>query len=298
MGSRLGPAGRGHAAMLLFSILVAGSFSLGSMVADEIAPAALNTVRFAIAGVVVGVAVLATGAGRAVHFKASWRYIILGALFAAYFVLMFEGLKTAPPVSTSAVFTLTPALAAIAGYFLLRQITTRWMALALLIGGMGALTVIFRADVSALLAFDVGRGEMVFFVGVIAHAIYTPMVRLLNRGEPALVFSFGTICAGLVLLLLWGWSDMRATDWGGLRLQVWLTILYVAIAASSMTFVLLQYATMHLPSAKVMAYTYLTPSWVVIWEVMLGHGAPPVAILGGVALSCVALLMLLRDEPS
>ena len=36
-------------------------------------------------------------------------FVILGGLMGFYFVTMFEGLKTAPPVSLSAVFTLTPA---------------------------------------------------------------------------------------------------------------------------------------------------------------------------------------------
>ena len=66
--------------------------------------------------------------------------------------------------------------------------------------------------------------------------------------------------------------------------------------ASAATFVLLQFATLHLPSAKVMAYTYLTPSWVILWEMALGHGAPVAWVLGGVALTVVALLVLLRDE--
>ncbi len=281
--------------MLLFSVLVAGSFSLGGMVAGDIAPAALNAVRFAIAGLVLGAAIVITRSARRVHFEASWRYLILGILFAGYFVAMFEGLRWAPPVSTSAVFTLTPLLSALAGYVLVRQITTPRMALALTIGAIGALWVIFRADLSAALAFDIGRGEAIYFVGVVAHAIYTPLVRRLNRAEPALVFSFGTLLAGLGVLLIWGWSDLRATDWGSLRPLVWVTILYTAIAASSMTFVLLQYATLRLPSAKVMAYTYLTPSWVILWEIALGHGAPPVAILVGVALSVLALTMLLRD---
>ncbi|HCE70317.1 MAG TPA: EamA family transporter, partial [Ruegeria sp.] len=50
------------------------------------------------------------------------------------FVLMFEGLKTAPPVSAAAVFTLTPVLSAVAGWLLLRQVTTPRMALALAVG--------------------------------------------------------------------------------------------------------------------------------------------------------------------
>ncbi|MDG1068370.1 MAG: EamA family transporter, partial [Sulfitobacter sp.] len=83
---------KGHLAMLLFSALVAGSFSLGGMVANEIAPLALNAVRFVIAAIAVGtVALLTTGIPRSA-FVAPWRYLLLGGLFVIYFVLMFEGL--------------------------------------------------------------------------------------------------------------------------------------------------------------------------------------------------------------
>jgi drug/metabolite transporter (DMT)-like permease len=68
------------------------------------------------------------------------------------------------------------------------------------------------------------------------------------------------------------------------------------MVASAATFVLLQFATLRLPSAKVMAYTYLTPSWVILWEIALGRGAPGPLILGGIALTVLALAMLLRDQ--
>ena len=287
---------RGHLAMLLFSALVAGSFSLGSLVANQIAPAALNAVRFAIASGVIGVAVLATGGIRREALQAPWRYLVLGGLFAGYFVLMFEGLKTAPPVSAAAVFTLTPVLAAGFGWLLLRQITTARMAAALAIGATGASWVIFRADWGAFRAFEVGRGEVIYFWGCVAHAVYTPMVRRLNRGEPAVVFTFGMLVSGFAILLVYGWGDIRATDWGALPGIVWLTLLYLAVFASAATFVLLQFATLRLPSAKVMAYTYLTPSWVILWEIGLGHGAPRGLVLGGIVMTVVALVMLLRDE--
>ena len=287
---------KGHLAMLAFSMLVAGSFALGSIVANEIEPTALNAVRFLISLLVIGVAAWATGGIPRSTWVAPWRYLVLGGLFAVYFVLMFEGLKSAPPVSAAAVFTLTPVLSAFVGWVLLRQITTPRMAVALSLGAMGAVWVIFRADLSAVLAFAVGKGELIYFVGVICHAIYTPMVRKLNRGERPLVFSFGTICAGLVVLLVWGWPAIWATDWTALSPIVWVTILYVAICASSMTFVLLQFASLRLPAAKVMAYTYLTPSWVILWEISLGNGAPQAIVLAGVVLTIVALGLLLKVE--
>ena len=53
---------------------------------------------------------------------------------------------------------------------------------------------------------------------------------------------------------------------------------------------------LRLPSAKVMAYTYLVPSWVIGWEIALGNGLPPLVTLGGLALTAVALWLLLKDE--
>ena len=287
---------KGHLAMLTFSALVAGSFSLGVMVANEIAPAALNAARFVLAGVLIGAAA-AIGPGlKRADFAAPWRYLLIGSVFSLYFVLMFYGLKTAAPVSAAAVFTLTPVMSGVFGWLILRQVTTPRMALALAIGGVGALWVIFRADVSALLAFEIGRGEMIYFVGCIAHAIYPPLVRRLNRGEPALVFTFGMLVAGALVLILFGWRDLRATDWAGLKPIVWIGLLYLSFCASAFTFVLLQYAAMRLPAAKVMAYTYLVPTWVIVWEIALGRAWPSGLILGGVALSIVALVLLLKDE--
>ena len=287
---------RGHLAMLLFSALVAGSFSLGALMANMISPVAFTAVRFFLAGVIIGVAVFATTGLPRTALQSPWRYAVLGAIFASYFILMFEGLKTAPAVSTAAVFTLTPVLSAGFGWLLLRQVTTPRIALALAIGAAGALWVIFRADLSALMRFEVGRGEAIYLAGCVAHAFYTPLVRRLNRGESPLVFTFGMLIAGCVVTTIYGWGAIRATDWAALPAIVWVALAYTAVFASAATFLLLQYATLHLPASKVMAYTYLTPSWVILWQIALGQAAPPPLVAAGVGLTALALILLLKEE--
>lgn len=289
-------AHRGHLAMLAFSALVAGSFSLGSMAAPHIAPEALNAVRFVLAAGLMYGLVLATGGVPRSALQAPWRYFALALFFCSYFVLMFEGLKTGEPVSMAAVFTLTPIIAAGFGWILLRQVLTARMVLALAIGATGALWVIFRADLSALIAFSIGRGETIFFFGCIAHAIYAPMVPLLNRGERPAVFTLGTLVAGSILLLIVGGPALIVTDWAALPAIVWITIAYTSVFASAATFLLLQYASLRIPSAKVMAYTYLTPSWVILWEIALGRGLPPALILIGVGMTMAALVLLLKND--
>ncbi len=292
----MSPGTQGHLAMLAFSALVAGSFSLGSMMANDIAPTAFTAARFGLASVFVGVLAWQRGGLAARNFDAPWRYAVLGGLFGLYFVLMFEGLRTAPPISAAAVFTLVPLMAAGFAYVILRQIVTPRMALALAIGGVGALWVIFRGDLGAVLAFDVGRGEAIYFIGCISHAIYTPMVRRLNKGESAVTSTFGTVFAGAILLGVYAWPDIMATDWSALPTMVWITLFYTAFFATAVTVILLQFAALRLPSAKVMAYTYLTPSWVIVWEVALGNAPPAVLVLGGVGLTILALALLLRDD--
>lgn len=282
--------------MLTFSALVAGSFSLGRIASPEVDPRAFMAARFLFATLLLAIAVRATMGSGALRFPSPWRYGILGALYAAYFVGMFWALRFAPPVSIAAVFTLTPVLAGIAGWFLLRQVTTARMALALAIGATGALWVIFRADLSALLAFAVSRGEVIMFFACIAHAIYIPVVRMVNRGEPVLPFTTGVLAAAFVVLLPLAARPILSTDWLALPPIVWIALAYIVVFATMGSSYLLAFASLRLPAAKVMAYTYLTPAWVICWEMALGNPPPPLLILVGVGLTLLALLLLLKDE--
>ena len=54
------------------------------------------------AGAIIAAVVRARGGVPRAALAAPWRYLLLGASFGAYFVLMFEGLKTALPVSAAA----------------------------------------------------------------------------------------------------------------------------------------------------------------------------------------------------
>ena len=285
-----------HLAMLGFSVLVAGSFSLGSIIANDISPIALTAVRFILAAIVIGIIAISTGSVTQAALKSPWRYLVLGGIFSVYFVLMFEGLKTATPVSTVAIFTLIPAVSAIAGFVILGQAVSSRIVVALIIGAVGALWVIFRADIQLLSTFSIGRGELIFFVGCIAHAIMPILFRLLNRGENPLMVTFGLLISGAIILCIIGAREIIETDWIGLPTIVWVVIFYVSICASAITFVLLQFASMHLPATNVMAYTYLTPIWVLVWELFLGHSVPPLWVLGGVFLAVVSVTLLLKTS--
>ena len=284
---------RGHLAMLAFSGLVAGSFALGVKVANDITPAAFTLIRFVIAVSILATVLLIKTEFTKKVFKAPWRFFVLGGCIAIYFVLMFEGLKIASSVSLAAVFTFAPLLSGLFGYILVRQKMSLSIFTALIIGAIGALWVVFEGNFQRLIMLEFGLGELIFFCGVVFHALYTPLSRKLNRGESPLGFAFATTLGATILMIFYGIGDVYQTDLLNLSWMVWLTLFYTALFASALTFFLIQYATLVLPSSKVMAYTYLVPSWALMWELGLGQNISIYNIGLGILLTIFALVILL-----
>lgn len=282
----------GHLAMLVFAACIAGSFSLGHKAAPLVGPAALNAVRFVLGTAVLTGVLLATTRRMPAFPAAPWRFAILGGLMAAYFVLMFMALRITNPVSTGAVFTLTPLMSAGFAWLFLRQTTRPTVFAALILGAAGAAWVIFRGDLAALLAFDIGRGEMLFLVGCMAHAAYTPLLRRFNRGESGLTFTVHMMSATTLWLLLAGGRELATVEFSALPAIFWLAILYLAVVTTAITFFLLQFASMRLPASKVMAYGYLTPSFVILYEGLSGNGWPGWPVVTGALVTATALAVM------
>ena len=282
----------GHLAMLLFAALVAGSFSFGALAAPHMGPAALNATRFLFGTTLMGIAALVLLKGRIPPPRAPWRYGVLGALMAVFFITMFVALQFTDPVSTGAVFTLMPLMSAFFGYFLLKQTPGGLVIASLVFAGLGALWVIFRGELDAMLAFDVGRGELIFAVGVAGHAAYASLVRKFNRGEPVIAFTLWTLLATGLCIALYGFGEIVSTDWAGLPAVVWWAILYLSVFTTAGTFFLLQFAALRLPASKVLAYNYLTPSFIILYEGLLGHGWASPVIAAGALVTVLGLVVL------
>jgi drug/metabolite transporter (DMT)-like permease len=280
-----------HLAMLAFVALIALGFSLTALIKDDITTVPLNASRFLFGTLLIGVA--AFGVRRRLEWpKAAWRFGLLGLLSAIYFITMFICLTLAPPVATSAVFTLIPLMAAAFAFLLMRQSAKPLTLASLVIAALGSTWVIFRGDVGSILAFEMGRGEAIFFFGCVCYALYTVLLRRLNRGEPSLVASFWTLAATTLWVSLYGVRDLLATDWAALPAIVWWVVAYLAIFPTAVTFFLVQFAALRLPSAKVISYGYLTPAFVIVFEGIGGHGWPTLSVVVGAGVTVLGLVVL------
>ena len=286
----------GHMAMLIFSLLVSVSYTLGALVANQIEPLSITAARFLLATILIFIFFICSANTSTSDLKSPIRFLLLGGMISIYFVTMFEGLKTANPISMSAVFTFTPIMAGIFDFFLSKRKLSFKTWASVLFGGAGALWVILDGVLSNLIELKIGYGEMLFFFGCAGHAFYAALIPRLNRGESPLAQTFGTLLAATLILSIVGGTEILTTSWSSLSHRVWLTLIYLAVFATAASFFLIQFAARRLSSLKVMAYTYVVPFWVTALEVLLGHSSISSVLLIGGCIIFASLISLLINK--
>jgi drug/metabolite transporter (DMT)-like permease len=287
---------RAHAAMLVFAFLISSSFTVGQAITTSLDPVALTFMRFVLAGLIFLVILLARG--RKLSRPSLYdigRYGWLALLLVLYFVLMFEALRWTDALSTGVIFTLAPPMTVLMSWLVLGQRFSTREALALGIAGLAAMWVMFDGSYEKLMSFSLGKGEIIFLIGAVCYAAYSPSVRKLHRSQNLVDLTMWTLIAGLILLAVYGWQIISNVNWSALPAYVYLGIAHLAIFTTAISFYLIQYASLYLPSGKVMAYTYLIPAFIVLQNIALGAPLPPWPVLAGVIVIASAMIILQRS---
>jgi len=281
-----------HLVMLLNIVLVSTSFPIGAAITHALEPAALNCVRFALAAAVFALLVTLRGEWRRPGMKDALRYLLLAGSLVGFFVGMFEALRLTSAVNTSSLFTLVPLFSAAIAWPLLGQRTPPRQLAYMMLAAFGALWVVFKGSLANALALRFGQGDLIFLAGCLSLAAFSPLTRRLDVGENLLSQTFWTLLTGTVMLAMIGAGDLVKVDWQAVPANAWYGIAYLAVFTTAVTFYLVKYASLRLPAAKVMSYNYLTPSFVVLIEVLRTGGAPEPIILIGAGVSALATLFL------
>ncbi|MEN8200200.1 MAG: DMT family transporter [Thermodesulfobacteriota bacterium] len=284
-----------HLLMLLCATLVSGSFPVGEAISGDLDPAVLTLVRFGLASVLFA-PLIQYRYGLGVSPGALFRYALVSACLVIFFWCMFYSLRFTTALNTSAIFTLVPSLAGVYAMFLNRERLGRSRLIALFLGLVGALWVIFKGDMDLFLTLSWNRGDLIFFIGCLFMGLYTPLVRLLHRGEPMLQMAFWIMVTGSLWLLLIGGPKLAVVAWSEVPARAWYGIVYLAVFSTIVTFFLTQYSILFLGPTRVMAYSYLYPGLVLVIDLLCGKPWPGFGILPGIIIVLSAMVVVQTME--
>ena len=281
-----------HCLMLVASIIVSSSFTVGAAITYGLQPSVLLLVRYVVAVVCLAPIVIVHHGFSLPPPRRLGGYTLISISTVGFFWCMFESLRYTSALNTSVIYTLVPGISGIYSAIFLKERLGRGRLWALFLGMTGALWVIFRGDIKRLLSLEVNYGDLLFLAGCFMMAAYTPLVKKVHRQESMVIMTFWVLVTGTFLLLLLSFSGLAAVDWQNVEIKVWAGIFYLAVFSTIITFYLTHVSTLYLGPTRVMAYSYFYPAFVLLINWGDGKGLPSYATLPGVAIVTLATIAL------
>jgi drug/metabolite transporter (DMT)-like permease len=283
-----------HCLMVLATIIVSSSFTVGAAITRGLEPSVLLLVRYGLATFCLAPLLVRQHGFTLPGGRQLLGYSLISASTVGFFWCMFESLRYTSAFNTSIIFTLVPGISGIYSALFLKERLGRYRILAVCFGLFGALWVIFQGDLQRFLALELNYGDLLFLIGCFMMAAYPPLVKKLHRQEPMMVMTFWVLATGMVWFFLLALPGLASVDWSGVEASVWAGIIYLALFSTILTFYLTNIATIHLGPTRVIAYSYFYPAFVLMINWGLGKGLPPAIILPGVAVISLATVVLQR----
>lgn len=286
-----------HLLMLLCAVLVAGSFPVVAIISHELDPLLLTLLRFLLASFLFA-PLIWFRYGFHVSLAALGRYSVISATLVICFWSMFFSLRYTSALNISAIFTLVPSLSGLYAMVLNRERLGKTRLIALVLGLIGALWIIFKGDLKSFAELSLNKGDLIFFIGCLFMGLYTPLVRRFHRNEPMPVMAFWVMVTGAIWLLLVAGSQLMTVSFAEIPDKVWMGLLYVAIFSTIISFFITQYAILFLGPTRVMAYSYLYPALVLLLDFLFQGTLPELKILPGVVVVLSAMLVVQHTRKS
>jgi len=276
-----------------------GAWITGKLAVTSAPPLEISTVRFVIAA---GVLAAVAGVTRTRVRGGDLRPVVLAGIFGyfGYNALVFVGLTMAPAADGALIVpTLIPVLTALIASFVGERLTATKLA-GFALASIGAALVIAAGQTGNEISGRRLVGDILMLGGAMCWAVYTVLgtIALRDRSPLAVV----TIAApiGAVLLFPLGFLEKGYADVGTWGTDVWLNVLYLALAVSVASFILFYWIVRRVGAGVAAMSSYFVPILTLAMAVVfLGDRPEPLQLVGGVVILAgvrLATLRLARDD--
>ena len=287
---------KAHLQMLGFTALLGGSFIASATISTTLPPVVITWMRYAIASLLFIVLMVVQRRLKRPTYRDLGRYTLISLPPLLYFACMIISLQTTSALNSSALYTTVPLMSLIMSMVLIKAKSTWPVLIALLMGILGALLIIFKGDLSQVLQLSLIPSDYLFLFGCLGMALNPIVVKKLHRGEQALVLTGWSLICATVLLTAFVAFQLPEIEWRHISIITWSGILYLATFATALSFFLFQKACVVLSPAKVSGYVYLIPLSVIITNMLLGQVIQWREIASGAILVIIAMVILIKAK--
>lgn len=170
----------------------------------------------------------------------------------------FKGLEYTSPIHAAAITTIVPILILVLSAFILKEKITKLKIIGVTLGLVGALILTIYGK-SARAGDNVVLGNLFVFSNAIFFSIYTILIKKLTAKYHPFTFIKWLFLFGLIILIPFGYNDLKTTEWHTFKPYTTFSVLYVIIGATFGTYLLNPIALNKLKASTVGIFIYLQP---------------------------------------
>lgn len=259
-----------HAALLTIGIIHGANYSIAKIAMPEyIQPYAFIMLRLGPAVLLYGI-LYGLGSRERIQWKHLPTLALCGFFGAAFNQLtFFKGLSLTSPINAALIMILVPVFTMLmAGFFLKERLS--WLKiLGVALGIGGAAYIILEGSLkTGNIVFS--NGDILVFLNAVSYAIYLVMIKPLTRIYHPLTVVLWTFSFGFIFSLPFGWNELMQVQWTQMPQEAILSVLYVIIFTTCITYLLNAYAMVHASATLVSAYIFVQPIFATLFASMWG----------------------------
>ena len=187
------------------------------------------------------------------------RLIFCGLLgVAANQLLFFHGLNLTSPIDASIIITAIPIVVLIFSALILKEKITKNKLLGLLIGGIGAVLLIWYGNkaegTSSLL------GNLLIFLNACSYGLYLVLVKPMMKKYNSLTVISWVFLFGFFFMLPFGLPDILQTDFSLFTTNTYAVIAFVILGTTFLAYLFNIYALNYVAPSVNGSYVYLQPA--------------------------------------
>ncbi|MEK5389370.1 DMT family transporter [Margalitia sp. FSL K6-0131] len=172
--------------------------------------------------------------------KRHWGFLFLQSFFGVFLfsVLMLYGVRYTSATAAGIIKSTVPAIIAILSFFILKERLSISQAFSICLSIFGIAVITFQAPSLNSESNSLLLGNFLVFGAVISEALFTIFAKKLSAILSPIQLSTGVNIIGFLLFLPFAIKEAVTFNFMNLSLSVWFLIIYYALTASILSFVL------------------------------------------------------------
>jgi drug/metabolite transporter (DMT)-like permease len=269
-----------------FAVVVWGGTFIATKIAlQEISPATIVWLRFAMGIVILGAAVFSRKQF-ALPEKSEWLYLallgFLGVTFHQW--LQATGLQTAKATTTAWIVATTPVFIAILGWLALKEKLSWVQTSGIAVAAFGVLLIVSKGNFSSFFAGGEGTfGDLLIFISALNWAVYTILSRRELARHPAARMMFYVMLLGWLFTNIWIFGfGPGLSEISHLTTRGWGAILILGIFGSGLAYIAFYDALQALPASQLGVFFNIEPLvTALLASVMIGETLTMISLASG-----------------